>query len=113
MTASRPIDERIRFLCTVLNSGPKGIEELRAVMPYVERSNLWKYCSRAVVLGVVKVGTKDGRKVFSVTQNWQEIIEARNPVVKPAPVKPIAAKYKGPILTRWVGPMSHLNEVRV
>lgn len=115
MTASRPIGDRIRLVCQVLEkTGPLGIAGLRKKFPEMEPSNLFKYCNRAVLLGLVDVDDSGTRRIYAVKQDWAAIIKTRNPNKKPAPVlKPIVTKYKGPMLTRWVGPMSHLNEVRV
>lgn len=114
MTASRPIGERIRSVCQVLEkTGPLGIAGLRKKFPEMEPSNLFKYCNRAVAHGLVDVDDSGPRRIYKVKQDWAAIIKTRNLKKVPPPVlKPIVTKYKGPMLTRWVGAMSYLNEVR-
>lgn len=113
MTAFRLIGERIRSVCQVLEkTGPLGIAGLRKKFPEMEPSNLFKYCNRAVLHGLVDVDDSGPRRIYKVRKDWEELIKTRNPNKVPPP-KPIVTKYKGPMLTRWVGPMSHLNEVRV
>ena len=115
MTAARPIGERITSVCQVLEkTGPSGIAGLRKKFPEMEPSNLFKYCNKAVAHGLVEVDDSGTRRLYTVKPEWSAIIKTRNLKKVPPPVvKPIVIKYKGPILTRWVGPMSHLNEVRV
>lgn len=113
MTAFRLIGERIRSVCQVLEkTGPLGIAGLRKKFPEMEPSNLFKYCNRAVLHGLVDVDDSGPRRIYKVRKDWEELIKTRNPNKVPPP-KPIVTKYKGPMLTRWVGAMSYLNEVRV
>jgi hypothetical protein len=82
MTAGRPIGERIRDLCEHLDAkGPQGISTLREKFRDVERSNISKYCSRAVGLGLLtverKTGARENRHVWTVVPEWRELIEQR------------------------------------
>ncbi len=114
MTAARPLGERIRFVCQVLEeTGPQGMAGLRKSFPEIEPSNLFKYCNMAVLHGLVELDDSGLRRVYVVKPNWAEIIRTRSPKKKAAPApKPIGKKYTGLILTRWVGSMGHMNEVR-
>ena len=112
MTAARPLGERIRSICESLEShGPQNIEQLREKFRDIEYSNLWKYANRAVSLGVITVSTDEGRRKFEIVPGWMETMVARKPAKQPKP-QSVPIKYTGPILTRWVGAMIHMNEVR-
>ncbi len=95
MTAGRPIGERIRALCERLElDGPQGIAELREMFPGIERSNLWKYCTRGVGLGVLTVDRTTGRAAFSAATGWREIADRRLTTRRSAvkPVEPVRQK---------------------
>ena len=82
MTAGRPVGERIRAICEHLEAiGPAGMSTLRPAMQDVERSNLGKYCSRGVGLGLLTVkyieGARENRHVWAVVPGWREMIEKR------------------------------------
>ena len=97
MTAGRPIGERIRKLCETLErKGPKGIAELRGLMPDIERSNLWKYCTRGVGLGLITVNRETGHSVFTVSNGWREMADQRRTTKLQTP-KPVVRA------TRWTG----------
>lgn len=100
MTAGRPIGERIRTLCEVLDKhGPSGIVNLRDQMPDVERPNLWKYCTRAVGLGLLSVNRDTGHSIFTVAANWRELADQRRTTKQPAPEPRRPLKR----LSRWDG----------
>lgn len=113
MTASRPIGERIRSVCQVLEkTGPLGMAGLKKQFPQTEPSTVFKCCNRAVLLGVLTADDSGPRRIYTVSPDWATIIATTNPSKVPPP-RPRPQKYKGPILTRWVGAMIHMNEVRV
>jgi hypothetical protein len=103
MTAGRPVGERIRAICAFLDvEGPMGASALRVFLPDVERSNLGKYCSRGVGLGLLTVerieGARDNRHVWTVVPEWRELIEQRRTTrIKPITQTPPAKR------TRWTG----------
>lgn len=102
MTAGRPVGERVREICEILNvEGPMGMSDLLFFMPHVERSNLGKYCSRGVGLGLLtverKTGARENRHVWSVVPGWREMIEQRR-TTRLKPIEPKPAKQ-----TRWSG----------
>lgn len=97
MTAGRPVGERIRALCEMLESqGPSGIVKLRSLMPDVERSNLWKYCTRGVGLGLMKVDRQTGQSIFTAKPGWREIADTRRTtkLLRPQP-RPKATQWTG------------------
>ena len=101
MTASRPIGQRIRQVCEHLEQyGPLGTSSLRDLMPDVERSNLGKYCSRAVGLGLLTVerglGNRTNYSVWAVVPTWRELVDQR----RTTRIKPEQAP---PPSTRWTG----------
>lgn len=74
----RKAGQRIRDICEQLEqSGPQGISELRAAFPEVERSNLGKYCSRGIGLGLITAETYAYRRTFTVAHDWREIADRR------------------------------------
>ena len=74
----RKAGQRIRDICEQLEqSGPQGISELRAAFPEVERSNLGKYCSRGIGLGLITAETYAYRRTFTVAHDWREIADKR------------------------------------
>ena len=89
----RKAGQRIRDICEQLEqSGPQGISELRAAFPEVERSNLGKYCSRGIGLGLITAETYAYRRTFTVAHDWREIADRRRttklrPMPVPMPVK--------------------------
>lgn len=102
MTAGRPVGERIRELCEHLEErGPLGVSALRGLMPDVERSNLGKYCSRAVGLGLLTVerrtGARESRHVWTVVANWRNLVDQRRTtrikLIEPRPV--MQSRYSG------------------
>jgi len=103
MTASRPIGARICAICEHLEAhGPAKLSTLQTLMPDVERSNLGKYCSRAVGLGLLTLERKTdvwkNRHVWTVVPNWRELVQLRRttrikPLQRPKPAN-------GP---RWKG----------
>ena len=100
MTAARPVGERIRTICAHLDTdGPMGISELRVLIPDVVRSNMGKYCSRAVGLGLLTVERKAGplgdRHVWTVVPGWRDMVQLR----RTTRINP-TQQYKQ---TRWSG----------
>jgi len=82
MTAGRPIGERIREICECLHAeGPQGMRYLELSFSHIERSNIGKYCSRAVGLGLLtverKTGARENRHVWTVVPEWRELMEQR------------------------------------
>lgn len=74
----RKAGQRIRDICEQLEqSGPQGISDLRAAFPEVERSNLGKYCSRGIGLGLITAETYAYRRTFTVAHDWREIADRR------------------------------------
>lgn len=74
----RKAGRRIRDICEQLEqSGPQGISDLRAAFPEVERSNLGKYCSRGIGLGLITAETYAYRRTFTVAHDWREIADRR------------------------------------
>ena len=74
----RKAGQRIRDICEQLEqSGPQGISELRAAFPEVERSNIGKYCSRGIGLGLITAETYAYRRTFTVAHDWREIADRR------------------------------------
>lgn len=74
----RKAGHRIRDICEQLEqSGPQGISDLRAAFPEVERSNLGKYCSRGIGLGLITAETYAYRRTFTVAHDWREIADRR------------------------------------
>jgi hypothetical protein len=75
-----------------------GIAGLLFFMPHVKRSNLGKYCSRAVKLGLLTVDRRQRRQAWTVVPNWRELIEQRRTTrIKPIEQTPPAKQ------TRWNG----------
>jgi hypothetical protein len=93
MTAGRPIGNHIRTICEILERiGPSHAYTLLDHYAAIEYSNMSKYCSRAVGLGLMTVirgtGKPSNRNVYTVVSNWRELIELRattklKPVIKP------------------------------
>ena len=82
MTAGRPIGERIRAICAhIERAGPMVVSDLLAVMPSEDRTNLAKYCSRAVGLGLLTVqrntGVQKNSNLWDVNPGWRELIGQR------------------------------------
>lgn len=102
MTAGRPIGERIRSVCAALEQyGPMGVSGLCDKINGVERSNMGKYCSRAVGLGLLTVerglSHRSNYSVYHVVPEWREFIEQRRTTrIKVAQV-PACER------TRWTG----------
>ena len=77
-----PIGQRIRAACELLEQvGPSGANALCHHLTDVEPSNMGKYCSRAVGLGLMTVerGIR-GRvqySIFTVVPGWREIADMR------------------------------------
>lgn len=77
-----PIGQRIRSACELLEQvGPSGANALCDHLTDVEPSNMGKYCSRAVGLGLMTVerGIR-GRvqySIFTVVPGWREIADMR------------------------------------
>lgn len=77
-----PVGQRIREACAILERlGSVSASELCEHMDDIEASNMGKYCSRAVGLGLmtVKRGV-DGKRpyaIFTVVPNWREVADLR------------------------------------
>ena len=103
MNTGRPIGERIRSVCAALEQyGPMGVIGLCEKINGVERSNMGKYCSRAVGLGLLTVERglrhRANYSVFVVVEGWREIAqERRTTKQKPVQHRPVAPK------GRWAG----------
>lgn len=103
---SRPIGERIREACQILEQhGPMGSRSICDLMDGVEPANAGKYCLRAVGLGLMTVErgrqSKYNYSVFTVVPGWRELADKRRTTKLPAP-KP----RKAPSQTRWAGTSS-------
>ncbi len=85
-----PIGRRIREACALLESiGPCGATALCDHLTDVEPSNMGKYCSRAVGLGLMTVERGIHGRVkystFTVVPGWREIADMRRTTApKPA-----------------------------
>ena len=82
MTAGRPVGERIRSICAFLDvEGPMVVSDLLALMPEEDRTNLSKYCSRGVGLGLLTVerntGVQKNSNLWDVAPGWREMIGQR------------------------------------
>ena len=102
MTAGRPIGNHIRNICAKLEEiGPAGTRELRTHFPKIEATNMSKYCSRAVGLGLmtVKLGNSKSNdfSVFSVMPDWRDLVDKRKTTkLKPPKPRPVAqSKWQG------------------
>lgn len=102
MTAGRPVGKKIRELCEHLDAhGPMETSSLRKLMPSVELSNLGKYCSRGVGLGLMTVTRvkipKGNQNTWAVVPGWREMIEQRRTTrIRPIEPKPVRR-------TGWTG----------
>ena len=91
MTAGRPVGNHIRNICAVIEEiGPAGARDLQPHLPEIEASNMAKYCSRAVGLGMMtRAMAKRGEvkySVFDVVPGWEVIAgQRRTPKLKPMP----------------------------
>ena len=91
MTAGRPIGDRIKDACEVLERiGPASTRAICQHLPDVEQSNMAKYCSRAVGLGLM--GVERGKRsrvnftIFTVKPDWRVTVEERGTdLPKPEP----------------------------
>lgn len=91
-----PVGQRIREACELLERlGPASASEICEHLDDVEASNVGKYCSRAVGLGLmtVKRGV-DGKRPyanFTVVPSWREVADLRRTTAgktaQPSPVK--------------------------
>ena len=107
MTTSRPIGARIRDVCAALEQyGPMGGSGLCDKINGIERSNMGKYCSRAVGLGLLTVERglrqRTNYSVFTVVPGWRDIADKRRTTrITPVP--------QPPARTRWTGISSIFN----
>lgn len=72
--------KRIRQACEVLEKfGPMGASSLCDHIPDVQPSNMGKYCSRAVGLGLMTVErglrNRSNYSIYTVVPNWKEFAE--------------------------------------
>lgn len=107
MTSVRPIWSHIRNICAILEaSGPCGARAIGAHFPDIEPSNIGKYCSRAVGLGLVTVerGRRNHKNfsIFTVVEDWKDIADKRRTTKVITVAAPLAR-------TRWHGVSSVFN----
>ena len=82
MTAGRPVGNHIRNICATLEAiGPAGARELLTHHPALDPSNMGRYCSRAVGLGMMTrtpaIRGKVKYSIFAVVEDWREIADRR------------------------------------
>ena len=81
----------IRAVCKVLEHiGPSGARDLLTHLPHIEASNLGRYCSRAVGLGMMTrtegLRGKVKYSIFTVVPDWEVIAgQRRTTKLKPMP----------------------------
>ena len=90
MTAGRPIGGHIRNICIVLEEiGPANTRALMLHFPHISRPNLHKYCTRAVVKGLLTTHTEPCKygatTIYTVDPYWQILAEIKVPAQKPQP----------------------------
>ena len=97
MTAARPVGRHIRNICAVLEAiGPASGRALLVHIDDIDKTNISKYCSRGVGLGLItcKVGKSriGNANVYTVVTGWREIADKRrttklDPMPQPARVR--------------------------
>lgn len=104
------VGKHIRNICATLEEhGPMGSRSLCDYLVGIEPSNMGKYCSRGVGLGLLTVerGLRSRRNysVFTVVPGWQDMADQRRTTKLPAPTP----RKVSPIKTRWSGVSSIFN----
>lgn len=104
------VGKHIRNICETLEEhGPMGSRHLCDYLTGIEASNMGKYCSRGVGLGLLTVErglrTRSNYSVFTVVPGWQEMADQRKTTKLPPP-KP---RKESPVNTRWSGISSIFN----
>ena len=112
MTAGRPVGNHIRNICATLEAiGPAGARELLTHHPALDPSNMGRYCSRAVGLGMMTrtpaIRGKVKYSIFAVVADWREIAgQRRTTKLRPMPV-PM------PVKSDWLGVNSVFSVVAI
>lgn len=79
--------------------GPMEAPLLRKHLPHVETSNLGKYCSRAVWLGLMTVerGMRDRNKyaIYKAVDNWRDLADMRRTTKQVIETVPVVSKWNG------------------
>ena len=107
---ARTVGTNIRNICSVLEEhGPMGSRHLCDYLVNSEASNMGKYCSRGVGLGLLTVerglGSRSNYSVFTVVPGWQDMADQRRTTKLPAPTP----RKVSPIRTKWSGVTSIFN----
>ena len=111
----RPVGDRIREACMALEQhGPMGRSSICDHVDGVKPTNMSKYCSRAVRLGLMTVdrglNTMENYSVFTVVPEWQDIVDKRvatKPAAK-APT-PVVQKTQYGSAPSWAGVCNVFN----
>lgn len=95
-----PVGQRIREACELLQKmGPASASELCEHLDDAEASNVGKYCSRAVGLGLMTVKRGlDGKRpyaIFTVVPNWREVADLRRTTAMKAPAPARLSRWNG------------------
>ena len=104
------VGKHIRNICTTLEEhGSMGSRHLCDYLTGIEASNMGKYCSRGVGLGLLTVehglGSRCNYSVFTVVPGWLEMADQRRTTKLPAPTPRVVTVTK----TRWSGVSSIFN----
>ena len=98
MTAGRPIGERIRSICTVIEQiGPANSQTVRTHIPDVDHPNMLKFCNRAVSHGLLTIERVKRENIYTVVDDWELICGPRHTTMVKKPVRAM------PVPTRWQG----------
>lgn len=92
MTAGRPIGNHIRTICALVEKmGPTTARMLMPHMQDMKQTNISKYCSRAVGLGLMTVKPGKARigdsNAYTIVPGWEEMADKRK-TTKLKPAKP-------------------------
>jgi hypothetical protein len=81
----RPVGQHIRAVLAILDDhGPMTYRETWAHYPCVEMTNVRKYLSRAVAMGLATVDREAFPSRFSVIPGWRAIVDKPKPPKKEA-----------------------------